>query len=73
MLKIAGNEFERLYKQFKDGAAWLNEQIAKRGRTPWVADQIFRFERDVMAPMDKAWQRLNEQQREYFRIHKKGI
>ncbi len=42
-----------LIRKFHDGAEYLSRLLNKHGHTPHIDEEIARFEREVVAPLDK--------------------
>ncbi len=44
---------DSLLQKFRQGVSWLNKQLLNRGHTLHIDQEIERFEREVIAPLDK--------------------
>ena len=47
-----------LIRKFHDGAEWLSGELNIRGHTPFIDAEIERFEREVVAPLDKEFSKV---------------
>lgn len=59
-------EFLSLYKKFKSGLKWISGSMASKPMNPWLKSEIDRFERDVVDPMDREFEKLNQEIRLSF-------
>ncbi len=65
------NEFELLHKKFITGLAWLRMYF----ETPRGRAEAARFEREVAGPIDEAWLKMTEAERQnhIVRWHNAGL
>ena len=59
-------EFKKLWAEFVIGTKSLNYHLTKGGRTPFYLKERERFLTKIVVPLDNAWLRLSEFEREAF-------
>jgi len=63
MFEKLQNSVPALIEKFKRGAKAINDYRNKHGKTIFLNGEIERFEREVVAPLDAAWNKLSESER----------
>ena len=55
---MAGDDFLKLYWKFKAGLEFIRGAVGGGTINPFLEKEIFRFVREVVDPMDRAWEKI---------------
>jgi hypothetical protein len=56
-----------LYNKLVSGMEWINRYLHKRGHDAHIDAEIERFRAEVVGPLDEAWSKMTDPEKEAFR------
>ena len=60
------DDFMKLWSLFKSTFNTLNEHLLSAGKTPFYSRQVERFNEKIVRPMDEAWSKLTQDEKDSF-------